>query len=119
MVGFDTVDDESCYERISITDLRTSPKDWTSDKDPPYVYWIYYIYANMYTLNALRKERGLNTFKFRPHCGEAGSLDHLATTFLVADGINHGIELNKSPVLTYLFYLSQIGIAMSPVSNNK
>ena len=86
--------------------MKTCPKDWTSDKDPPYVYWIYYIYANMYTLNALRKERGLNTFKFRPHCGEAGSLDHLATTFLVADGINHGIELNKSPVLTYLFYLS-------------
>lgn len=49
--------------------------------------------------------RGLNTFKFRPHCGEAGNIDHLATAYLIADGINHGVELNKSPVLTYLYYL--------------
>lgn len=70
-------------------------------------------------MNALRKKRGLNTFRFRPHCGEAGNIDHLATAYLVADGINHGVELIKSPLLTYIFYLKQIGIAMSPVSNNK
>ena len=46
-------------------------------------------------------------------------MDHLASAFLVAEGINHGIVLESSPVLTYLYYLKQIGIAMSPISNNK
>ncbi|CAD8175933.1 unnamed protein product [Paramecium pentaurelia] len=119
ITGFDTVDDESLYEYFAISDLKQSPKDWAGDRNPPYTYWIYYIYANLYTLNALRQQRGLNTFKFRPHCGEAGNVDHLATAYLVSDGINHGLELQKSPVLQYLFYLKQIGIAMSPVSNNK
>lgn len=105
IVGFDTVDDESIYENFSTAALKTKPKDWTYERSPPYTYWIYYIYANLYSLNALRKERGLNTFMFRPHCGEAGNIDHLATAFLMADGINHGIQLNKSPVLTYLYYL--------------
>ena len=60
---------------------------------------MYYIYANMYSLNVLRKMRGLNTFSLRPHCGEAGSIDHLACTFLLADGINHGLTLVNNPVL--------------------
>lgn len=63
--------------------------------------------------------RGLNTFTFRPHCGESGNVDHLACAFLVADGINHGIKLIRTPVLQYLYYLEQIGLAMSPLSNNK
>jgi|TARA_B110000208_G_scaffold106002_1_gene131462 AMP deaminase len=46
-------------------------------------------------------------------------LNHLASVFLLATGINHGIQLRKSPVLQYLFYVAQIGIAMSPLSNNK
>lgn len=99
------MDDESLYEYFSISDLKTIPKDWNNDRNPPYTYWIYYIYANIFTLNAIRKTRGLNTFKFRPHCGEAGNIDHLATAYLVSDGINHGLELEKSPVLTYLFYM--------------
>ena len=28
--------------------------------------------------------RGLNTFDFRPHCGEAGNIDHLACAYLLA-----------------------------------
>ena len=51
--------------------------------------------------------------------GEAGDPDHLAAAFLTSTGINHGILLGKSPVLQYLYYLTQIGIAMSPLSNNK
>jgi AMP deaminase len=51
--------------------------------------------------------------------GEAGSVDHLISTYLVANQINHGIKLRKNPTIQYLFYLSQIGIAMSPLSNNK
>lgn len=33
-------------------------------------------------------------------------------------GINHGVLLRKVPSLQYLFYLAQIGISMSPLSNN-
>jgi AMP deaminase len=32
--------------------------------------------------------------------------------------ITDGIPGMKAPVLQYLFYLAQIGIAMSPLSNN-
>lgn len=44
----------------------------------------------------------------RPHCGEAGELDHLASAFMVCDNIAHGINLRKSPVLQYLYYLAQV-----------
>ena len=59
-----------------------------------------------------------DTFAFRPHCGEAGDMEHLAAGFLLAKGINHGLNLQKSPALQYLYYLAQIGISMSPLSNN-
>jgi AMP deaminase len=55
---------------------------------------------------------------FRPHSGEAGDTDHLASAFLTSQGISHGILLRKVPALQYLYYLKQIGIAMSPLSNN-
>jgi AMP deaminase len=54
----------------------------------------------------------------RPHCGEAGDTDHLTSAFLTSHSISHGILLRKVPALQYLFYLKQIGIAMSPLSNN-
>lgn len=54
----------------------------------------------------------------RPHCGEAGDPDHLTSAFLTSHSISHGILLRKVPALQYLFYLKQIGIAMSPLSNN-
>lgn len=44
---------------------------------------------------SLYRERGLNTFQFRPHCGEAGSITHLVTAFLTADNISHGLNLKK------------------------
>jgi AMP deaminase len=65
-----------------------------------------------------RESRGLNTFTFRPHCGEAGEIDHLAAAFMACDNIAHGIQLRKSPFLQYLFYLAQVGLCMSPLSNN-
>lgn len=36
----------------------------------------------------------------------------------MAENISHGLLLRKVPVLQYLYYLTQIGIAMSPLSNN-
>ena len=55
---------------------------------------------------------------FRPHCGESGDIDHLAAAFLVAQGINHGINLDKNTTLQFLYYVTQIGIAISPLSNS-
>lgn len=60
----------------------------------------------------------MNTFVLRPHCGEAGPVQHLVCGFLMAENISHGLLLRKVPVLQYLYYLAQIGIAMSPLSNN-
>lgn len=45
-------------------------------------------------LNCYR-ERGMSTFLFRPHCGEAGSITHLVSAFLTADNIAHGLLLKK------------------------
>lgn len=117
VIGFDSVDDESKSERRLYRKFPL-PRYWDNRQNPPYSYWIYYMYANMASLNAWRQRRGFNTFVLRPHCGEAGDTDHLAATFLTSHSISHGIQLRKTPFLQYLFYLCQIGIAMSPLSNN-
>uniref|UniRef100_A0A7R9YEX5 AMP deaminase n=1 Tax=Pinguiococcus pyrenoidosus TaxID=172671 RepID=A0A7R9YEX5_9STRA len=121
IVGFDSVDDESKPEPVRPYPGRSlpGPARWDNEHNPPYSYWSYYLWVNIASLNHMRAAKGLNTFTFRPHCGEAGDLDHLVASYLVADQINHGILLRKLPGLHYLFYLSQIGIAVSPLSNNK
>ena len=113
--GLDSVDDES---KLGLDKPDVLPADWTMKENPSYRYYSYYIWANLRALNHLRKSRGMNTFTFRPHAGEAGSIDNLDNTFLLADSINHGINLKLSPVLQYLYYLGQIGLAVSPLSNN-
>ncbi|KAL8035646.1 hypothetical protein ABFX02_12G111100 [Erythranthe guttata] len=117
VVGFDLVDDESKPERRPTKHMPT-PSEWTNAFNPAFSYYAYYCYANLYTLNKLRESKGLPTIRFRPHCGEAGDVDHLAAGFLLCHNISHGINLRKSPVLQYLYYLAQIGLAMSPLSNN-
>ncbi|KAF9139234.1 AMP deaminase [Mortierella sp. GBA39] len=117
VIGFDSVDDESKAER-RIYRKYPYPRVWDMPTNPPYSYYIYYMFANMTSLNAFRQKRRFNTFVFRPHCGEAGDTDHLTSAFLTAFGISHGILLRKVPALQYLYYLTQMGIAMSPLSNN-
>ncbi|KAJ7961213.1 AMP deaminase [Quillaja saponaria] len=117
VVGLDLVDDESKPERRPTKHMPT-PAQWTNIFNPAFSYYVYYCYANLYTLNKLRESKGMTTIKFRPHSGEAGDIDHLAATFLTCHNIAHGINLRKSPVLQYLYYLAQIGLAMSPLSNN-
>ncbi|KAI4596261.1 AMP deaminase [Pestalotiopsis sp. 9143b] len=117
VIGFDSVDDESKVERRLFKKYPV-PKDWRSPQNPPYSYWIYYLFANMTSLNFWRRQRGFNTFLLRPHCGEAGDSEHLAVALLCCHSISHGLLLRKVPLLQYLFYLEQIGIAMSPLSNN-
>jgi AMP deaminase len=117
VVGLDLVDDESQHER-KVSRQMPSPENWDLEKNPAYNYYLYYFYANLYVLNSFRQQRNMSQFSFRPHAGEAGDVDHLAGTFLLANGINHGINLKKSPSLQYLYYLAQVGLAMSPLSNN-
>ena len=117
VIGFDSVDDESKVERRLYRKFP-APREWNTKQNPPYGYWIYCLFANMTSLNAWRKRRGFNTFLLRPHCGEAGDTDHLAAALLCCHSISHGIMLRKVPLLQYVFYLEQIGIAMSPLSNN-
>ncbi|CAH2325556.1 AMP deaminase 3 [Pelobates cultripes] len=118
VTGFDSVDDESKHNDHMFSNKSPAPEEWTQEQNPPYSYYLFYMYANVMLLNNLRKERGMSTFLFRPHCGEAGSITHLVSAFLTADNISHGLNLKKSPVLQYLYYLAQIPIAMSPLSNN-
>ena len=118
VIGFDSVDDESKPENPLFDRDVPTPDQWTEDENPPYAYEVYYMYANTTVLNHFRNERGLNTFVIRPHCGEAGPVQHLVAGFMMCESIAHGLLLRKVPVLQYLYYLCQIGIAMSPLSNN-
>ncbi|KAH0498673.1 hypothetical protein TgHK011_005914 [Trichoderma gracile] len=117
VIGFDSVDDESKAERRLFKKFPV-PRAWDTKQNPPYSYWIYFLYANMTSLNHFRRSRGFNTFVLRPHCGEAGDSEHLAVAALCCHSISHGLLLRKVPLLQYVFYLEQIGIAMSPLSNN-
>ncbi|XP_036068828.1 AMP deaminase 1 isoform X1 [Oryzias melastigma] len=118
VTGFDSVDDESKHSGHMFSTKSPKPEEWDIAKNPSYTYYIYYMYANIAVLNQLRRQRGMNTFLFRPHCGEAGAITHLLAAFMTADNISHGLNLKKSPVLQYLYFLAQIPIAMSPLSNN-
>ncbi|KAH9279747.1 AMP deaminase 2 [Echinococcus granulosus] len=116
--AFDSVDDESKVDPIHFDYGVPTADQWNRIENPPYTYYIFYMYANIAVLNQLRHHQKLHVFALRPHCGEAGSVSHLISTFLLAESINHGLLLRKAPVLQYLFYLCQIGLAMSPLSNN-
>ncbi|UKJ88848.2 adenosine monophosphate deaminase 2 (isoform L) isoform 3 [Theileria orientalis] len=116
--GFDSVDDESKPENYLFNMETPLPEVWVMEDNPPYAYYLYYTFANMTKLNHLRKQRGFNTFVLRPHSGEAGPIHHMVTAFMISQNISHGLLLRKTPVLQYLYYLAQVGIAMSPLSNN-
>lgn len=119
--GFDTVDDESKsqnpVDRL-FSSKEFTPSQWDFADNPSYKYYSFFINANLRVLNYLREMKGMNQFSYRPHAGEAGEVHHLDTAFLLACGINHGLNLRKAPALQYLFYLDQVGVAMSPCSNN-
>jgi AMP deaminase len=117
VIGFDSVDDESKTERRFVKKYPV-PSEWATKEAPVYTYWIYHFFANMASLNVWRKQRGFNTFVLRPHCGEAGDPEHLNVAFQCCNSISHGLLLRKMPFIQYLFYLEQVGIAMSPLSNN-
>ncbi len=55
MTGFDSVDDESKAEHHYFQSTTPEPQDWVSEDNPPYSYYIFYMYANISILNRLRK----------------------------------------------------------------
>ena len=62
--AFDSVDDESKAER-RIHKKYPPPNLWSSNMNPPYAYWMYYIYANLCSLNQWRKNRGFSKICIR------------------------------------------------------
>lgn len=112
----DTVDNEATEDEFFCSALPP-PTKYTASANPPYSYYTIYFWYNLRGLNALREAKGLNTFQLRPHAGEAGPVHHLASTFLFAQGISHGINLEHQPVLQYLYYMAQVPISVSPISN--
>lgn len=114
VAGFDCDGNE---QKVDMTLELKPPHEWNGPLNPPFNYYMYYLWANITNLNAFRRQRGLNVFSFRPQAGESGSLDHLIGAFLTADGISHGVTLMQSPTLQYLFYITQLPIVMCPLSN--
>ena len=112
----DTVDNE---DKVDGYDLSTLPAaaGWTTKDNPPYGYYHFYFWANLCALNKLRTAKQLRPITLRPHGGEAGPVHHLASAFLFAENISHGINLIKEPTLEYLYYMAQIGCSVSPISN--
>ena len=55
MIGFDSVDDESKLEYHQFHHTSPTPTEWTSKDNPPYAYYIFYMFANIAMLNRLRK----------------------------------------------------------------
>ena len=64
VIGFDTVDDESKTER-RFHKKFPYPRLWDAKESPPYSYWVYYMYANIASLNQWRRARGFCRFSPR------------------------------------------------------
>ena len=59
-IGFDSVDDESKAERRFHRKFPY-PRLWDAKESPPYSYWVYYMFANIASLNQWRRARGFST----------------------------------------------------------
>lgn len=49
------MDDESKHSEHMFSEKSPSPDIWTSEQNPPYSYYLYYMYANIMVLNNLRR----------------------------------------------------------------
>lgn len=59
VIGFDSVDDESKSDK-RVHKKFPCPKDWCTGHNPPYSYYLYYIYANLTVLNQYRKKYNMS-----------------------------------------------------------
>ena len=55
VIGLDSVDDESKAEPHMFQSTSPTPPNWDATINPPYSYYIYYMYSNMVVLNHLRR----------------------------------------------------------------
>ena len=55
MSGFDLLEDEAVVDHhlLSVTDVL--PADWVLPDNPGFAYYSYYVYANLVSLNHLRR----------------------------------------------------------------
>ena len=90
----DTVDDESIEDAADLAGLPAADA-WTSEANPPYAYYLYYMHENLARLNGVLLEKKIREapLHIKPHAGEAGPSHHLASAFLFSDGVSHGINL--------------------------
>ena len=47
LVSVDCVDDESKHDALNPDKLKVTPAEWDYPENPPYAYWVYYLYANL------------------------------------------------------------------------
>eukprot|EP00931_Biecheleriopsis_adriatica_P046737 TRINITY_DN26871_c0_g1_i1.p1 TRINITY_DN26871_c0_g1~~TRINITY_DN26871_c0_g1_i1.p1 ORF type:complete len:521 (+),score=94.45 TRINITY_DN26871_c0_g1_i1:79-1641(+) len=115
--GMDSVDDETKDEGDR---LDTPPESvlWSEDRGNklPFSYYMYFMATGIAASNVMNPGAKLS---FRPHCGEGGSTKHLLVCYLLADQIQHGVELSRSKLMQYMYYLSQVPISMSISSNHR
>eukprot|EP01065_Artemidia_motanka_P033524 TRINITY_DN40508_c0_g1_i1.p1 TRINITY_DN40508_c0_g1~~TRINITY_DN40508_c0_g1_i1.p1 ORF type:complete len:649 (+),score=204.18 TRINITY_DN40508_c0_g1_i1:83-2029(+) len=116
--ALDSVDDETAAE----LPLQAVSAASITAGNPAYSYQLYVLWANLTVLNSLRASRGKNVIHLRPHCGESGDTTHLLGAFLLARSINHGVLLGRGDgmqaAVQYLYYLGQVGLGLSPLSNH-
>lgn len=55
VTGFDSVDDESKPESTQFDEDSPTADNWTGPDNPPYAYYMYYMFANIVMLNNLRR----------------------------------------------------------------
>ncbi|KAH3687838.1 hypothetical protein WICPIJ_001177 [Wickerhamomyces pijperi] len=122
--SFNKTSDISLFEHRNLK----PPSQWTDDANPPYSYYLYYIFLNLSHLNEYRRSQGLNCLCLRNHISslaedvESGLgviTETLASNFLIGKTVINAEKLHNYPTLQYLYYLKQIGITMSPLCWNK
>jgi len=64
--------------------------------------------CNTLLLLLLYRLNNLHTFVLRPHCGEAGPINHLMTSFLLGQNISHGLLLRKVCLINVQCNLSKL-----------
>jgi len=53
--GFDLLDDEAVMDKHVMDAADMLPSDWVVSNNPGFAYYSYYIYANLVSLNHLRR----------------------------------------------------------------
>jgi len=92
-----------------------SPDEWNTTANPPFSYYVYYLFSNISSLNALRHTKSLKPFLFRP---SVSSIENALLGFLLADCVYDGVCISHSNVLQYVYFLSRVGIVLNPLLSN-